>query len=296
LKKVKVIKFDEQPDLSSVVGEAKLFTYPDRMEFMINIAGHATHIVSLSLPDMKLTEKFIEYADIVPASEKKKWYINSFQKDGNIFSLLLNKKEIRVSVHNQASGKLLNQYLLTNDSGMELLAQQPVREIRFGKKTNEKEMDIKKLIKEFTKGTEGLMVSKNKAGQLILTVGTYDLTPLSSGGTSGGWERITVPGTGGSHPGWNTTMNHRPGTPSYTTTSARYYTSAYCKLLLDPVTLKVTRGKVPTPEADQIKDYIDGVSSKAKATNQFSLGAEQFYGYYDRDEKAYVVDLIRIIQ
>jgi hypothetical protein len=306
---IRVFKADEQPDLSSAVHNAKLFAFNDRLELLINNEGAPTHIIRLTLPDMNVSEKFIDYKDIIPANEKKKWYVSSFQKDGKLFSLLLNKKEIQLAVHDLAAQGLLKKYTLTEDSGTELLAQQPLSERRLGKKTDEKDLDIKKLIKALSKGTEGLMVTKNKAGQLILTFGTYDLIPLSSGGSSGGWQggwqqssmpvQPSITNHGATRTAvsvWNPTMYYRPGSPSYTTTSARYYNTSYCKMLLDPETLKVARGRLPIPEADQIKDYIEGISSKAKATNQFSIGSEQYYGYYDKDAKAYVIDHIRIIQ
>ncbi len=95
---------------------------------------------------------------------------------------------------------------------------------------------------------------------------------------------------------WNPNMYYRPGTPSYTTTSARYYTTTYFKLLLDPATLKATKGRLPRPVAEQVKDYMETVDKKAKATNQFAIGKDQFYGYYDSDAKAYVIDQVKIFQ
>ena len=86
----------------------------------------------------------------------------------------------------------------------------------------------------------------------------------------------------------------RPGYPSYTSTSARYYTTTYFKMLLDPTTLKTVHGRVPRPVADQIKDYIDDTDKKAKATNQFAIGKNQYYGYYDRDMQEYVIEQIRL--
>ena len=91
-------------------------------------------------------------------------------------------------------------------------------------------------------------------------------------------------------------MYYRPGTPGYTTTNARYYNTTSFKVLLDPKSFKNVRGRVPIPVPDQIKDYMEGVDSKAKATNQFSIGNNQYYGYYDRDAHNYVVEQIKIIQ
>jgi hypothetical protein len=310
LASLKLVKSSEQPDLSGAVMNAKLFSYADKLRFVINDKDHPTHIVTLNLPDLSLKETFIDYGDMVPKEEKGKLYINSFEKDNKLYSLLLNRKEIRVAIHDIGSGALLNNYLVNEESGSQLFAQAPLSERRLGKRVDEKQVDdIKKLIKALTKGSEGLMVSENKAGQLIVTVGTYDFIPLSTGGSSGGYTGGWQQGSKSITPStfnhgatataisvWNPTMYYRPGSPGYTSTSARYYTTTYFKILLDPATLKMARGRVPTPAADQIKDYIESVDKKAKATNQFSIGKEQYYGYYDRDTKSYVIDQIRIVQ
>jgi len=89
-------------------------------------------------------------------------------------------------------------------------------------------------------------------------------------------------------------MYYRPGVSGYTRTSARYYTTSYFKLLLDPKTLNVTRGRVPVTTGDQIKDYLETIDKKAKATNQFVLGDNQYYGYYNRDAMAYTIEQITI--
>ena len=56
----------------------------------------------------------------------------------------------------------------------------------------------------------------------------------------------------------------------------------------------ISKGAVPKPVTNQIKDYLQGVDQKAKATNQFSIGARQFYSYYNRESKVYKVDEIKI--
>ena len=58
--------------------------------------------------------------------------------------------------------------------------------------------------------------------------------------------------------------------------------------------MKIERVAGYAPVSDQIKDYIELIGQKVKATNQFSIGNREFYGYYDRDARAYVVDEIRI--
>lgn len=304
----KVMKGGEYPDLSNAVHSAKLFTQPDKLTFVINDGDNPAHIVSISLPDLTLQEKKIDYAALIPSDEKGKVYVSSFLKGDRLFSLVLNKKTIRIVVNEVNSGNMLGKLEINDDAAMDMFADGPIAERRMGKKTNTKEItDVKKLIKGFNRGTEGLMVTENKAGQLILTVGTYDLIPLSTGGGGGwqgGWQQSTV--HTGSEPNgqahyttvtsWNPNMYYRPGTPGYTTTNARYYNTTSFKVLLDPKSFKNVRGRVPIPVPDQIKDYMEGVDSKAKATNQFSIGNNQYYGYYDRDAHNYVVEQIKIIQ
>ncbi|HEV7621185.1 MAG TPA: hypothetical protein VGO09_05610, partial [Flavisolibacter sp.] len=209
-----------------------------------------------------------------------------------------------IAVHDLSTSTLLNKFEITEESGTNLFAKAPVTERRLGKKVNEKDVDdIKKLIKALTKGTEGIMVSENKLGKLIVTVGTYDFIPLSHGGGgswAGGFQQTQMTGspnlasTGSTVYTWNPNMYYRPGLPGYSTTSARYYNTTYFKILLDPSTLKVARGSVPEPMSEQIKDYIETIDIKSKATNQFSIGKDQYYGYYDRDTKSYIIDQVRI--
>ncbi|MBS1562953.1 MAG: hypothetical protein JST39_01135, partial [Bacteroidetes bacterium] len=306
---LKIMKGSEYPDLSNAVKSAKLFTMPDKLVMVINDGDNPAHIVTLSLPGLTLEEKKIDYANLVPKGEKGKVYVSSFLKGDRLFSLILNKKNIRIAVNDVQSGALLNKIEINDDAALDLFADGPLAERRYGKKDDARDItDIKKLIKAFTNGTEGLMVTENKSGQLIVTVGTYDLIPLntdgSSGGYVGGFQSGSVPvtptamnhgATSSATMVWNPTMYYRPGTPGYTTTSARYYNTTYFKILLDPKTYKTARGRVPTPVPDQIKDYIETIDKKAKATNQFAIGKNQYYGYYDRDSKSYVVEQIRLI-
>ena len=167
---------------------------------------------------------------------------------------------------------------------------------RMGKQVDAKDVDeLKKVIRAFTKGTEGLMVTQTESGKLVLTAGTYDMIKVSSG--ANGPHMPDMPemhmeheGAAGMVPFYTT----RPGTPVFTTTSARYYTTTYFRMLLDPATFKVTRGQVRRPVADQIKDYVDDTDKRSKAKNQFAIGKNQYYGFYDRDAEQYVVEQIRI--
>jgi len=301
---IKVIKSSEDPDLSAAIKSVKLFSNPDNLSIIVNNGDNPTQIFTISLPDQTLTQKTIDYSSLISKNDKGKLYISSFLKENMLFSLLLNKKTIRISAHELPSGRLLNKFEFTDESGTNQFAEYPITERRMGKHADAKDLDdIKKVIRAFTKGTEGLMVARTDAGKLVVTAGTYDMIPMGGGGggmAGGYWTGGMVTSSDPyAHNGISTTYQPIrefvvPGAPIYTMKSARYYTTTYFKMLLDPVTLKVTKGRVPRPVADQIKDYVDDTDKKAKATNQFAIGKNQYYGFYDRDMQEYVIEQIRL--
>ena len=297
---LKTIKSSEEPDLSSAIKSAKLFSRPDDLSIVVNNEDNPTHIFTIGLPGYTLSEKVIDYGGLISREDKGKVYISSYLKDNMLFSLILNKKSIRISVHELPSGNLLNKFEFTDESGTNLFAEYPITEKRMGKHVDAKDLDdIKKVIRAFTKGTEGLMVTRTDAGKLVLTAGTYDMIQMSSGGDGGHWVGGLAPASpgytkAGVMMNYDPSLHYVPGSPVYTTKSARYYNTTYFKMLLDPTTLKTVHGRVPRPVADQIKDYIDDTDKKAKATNQFAIGKNQYYGYYDRDMQEYVIEQIKL--
>ncbi len=300
LQDVQVFKEEEDPDLSLAVKHVKLFASPQKLQFVINDGDNPTHIFSISLPDMKTEERFVSYNDVVGKEERGKVYISSFLESDFLYSLVLNKKNIRITVHDLLNNNNLRIKHEINDNAenYNLFAEQPVAERRLGKRVSAKDVDgVKQLIKAFTNGTEGLMVRRLGSGKLLLTAGTYDLIPMSSGVSTGGGYS---PGyqlqytNAGAKLEYNPFMYYTPGVPSYTKLSARYYNTTYFKCLFDPLTFKPARGRVPMSVADQVKDYMEDADKKLKATNQFAVGKNQYYGFYDRDLKSYVVEQIRI--
>jgi hypothetical protein len=173
-----------------------------------------------------------------------------------------------------------------------------------GKKRKEEDVDdIKTVIKAFTRGTEGLTVATNKAGQYVVQVGTYDLIPMSTGGGGsymGGFEMTQAPRGSTAYANgiqmmtYNPDMYYVPGRSSYMSTSARYYKTIYFKVLLDSSSLKPVRGRVASSIGEQIKDFMDDSDQKAKVAKQFAIGGKQYYGFYDRDQLAYVIQEIMI--
>lgn len=304
---LRVFKSNEEPDLSSAVSPAKLFCEPGSLALVINETGHPVHLVTIQLSDFKTKENFINL-DEFKKEEKEKIYINSFRKGTELFSLIVNKKGIQVAVHNAVTGKLITKQEINEESDFGIFAQPPVAEAHMGKTSDQRDVnDMKRLLKQFNRGTEGIMVTRNEKGQYIVTIGTYDLVTLRTGGSSGGYTGGYTPSSMAVTPGitnhgatrsgvmtYDPHKYYRPGAPALSSTNALYYTSTYFRLLLDGTAYKQVKGKAPMPAADQIKEYLRGSNLKAKATNQFAIGAKQYYGYYDKDAKSYVIEEIRL--
>jgi len=303
---LKPFKGNEEPDLSHAVSSAKFFSTRDHLSLVVNDGANPVQIITFSLPDLNMQQKTLDVQSFQKGKDKIS--VNTFVKNDKAFSLILDKKTIRIVTHDVASGKLVGQYEIGEDFNFGLFATPPVTEKRMGKRESADDVDdVKKLIKALDKGTEGLMITQNAKGQFVVTIGTYNQIALrtggSSGGYTGGWTQGSMPTTPGitnhgatmtSVSVWDPYKSYSPGTPSYTTYSSRYYTTTYFRVLLDSNASKIDKGRPAPTVADQIKDYLESVDSKAKATNQFAIGERQFYGYYDRDAKAYVIEEIRI--
>ena len=66
-------------------------------------------------------------------------------------------------------------------------------------------------------------------------------------------------------------------------------------MLLDPTTFNVARGRIPLSENEQIKNYVEAQdASRTVHKKQFGIGDNQYYSFYDRDAKAYIIEQIRI--
>jgi hypothetical protein len=290
----KLVKDDEEVGLETATQSSKLFSYQDRLVFVVNDGDDPTHVISINKADLSVEEKFIDHANELSTEDRGKSFVNSYLEGDRLFSLVLNKKNIRVAIYNIASNKLLKSHDLNTDVDLLGVAEPPMSDLRMGSQVKTKDVpDMKKLIKSFTRGTEGLSVTRNNAGQYVITVGTYDhVSPPSSGGS---WR---YPMTSATSSVTGATMQlapvYVPGSPIVTSQLANYYTSTHFKLLLNPGTLAFARGRVPVSINEQIKDFLDGIDNKASAVKQFSIGAKQYYGSYNRDLKAWEIEGIPI--
>jgi hypothetical protein len=304
LAKLQLVKSSEEPGLDNAIKPAKLFSYPGSLVITVDDASDPTHVITIDLNSFSAKESFIDYKETSPSAAKH--YLSSFVKDKKLFALILNKSSIKIAVYNLETASLVNVMEFKEDDDFLKMSYAPAYEERMGKRSEEKNVDsMKKLLKALDKGTEGITVATNAKGEFVLTIGTYDIIDISGGGSSGGFRggyesrpQVTQMANGtakiGTQSVYNPVLYYTPGRPSYLGSSANYYKKTYFKLLLNPATAKLTKGKIPFPVSEQVKDYVASTDTKAKATNQFSIAGEQYYGYYDKDLASYLVDHIKI--
>lgn len=294
----KVFTADEEPGLESATEKEKLFYSPNNISIVVNNSDDPTHILKINTETFASEEKFVDHSALTK-DEKGKSYVNSYSFGDNLYSLVLNKKNIRIAIYNSSTGDLLKIHEINENTNMATFAQMPIVEERRGKRTDEKSIDDpKKLIRSLDKGSEAIMMYMDKKNRLVISIGTYDMIPISTGGSSPSYQN--VPSTyalnsSSTRAGalYNTTY-YTPGKPSYTTYNANYYKSTNFKLLLDPTTLNLVKGAAPNSVVDQIKDYMSTISKKAEAKNQFSVNDKEYFGYYDKEMKTYFIEEIII--
>jgi hypothetical protein len=297
---IKVINEDDETGLETGTEKAKLFHTKEQLVFVINEGDEPTRIISVDTKTFIASEKFIDHSQLLAGGDKGKSYVNSFLLDDKLFSLVLNKKNIQIATYDIASGKQLKNFEISESTNT-AFAKYPSHEERKGRDFREKDIDdIKKLIKFFDKGSEAIVATQDKKGRIIITVGTYDpITPPSNVGSYQKqpdlFEGTTHNASGGAIPIMRS-MPYRyvPGAPIYTSQLANYYSSTNFKLMLDSTGTNLVRGLAPISVNNQIKDYMNEVDAKAEAKNQFSVNQKQYFGYYSRELKTYMIEEIII--
>lgn len=304
LRDLSVIRSAEDPDLSSVAHINKLFSRQGELVFLLNVQYPHLRTLSIDTRDFSVKDNDIDETTVFGPQEKGAEGIFSFVKDNTIYSLSLDKKNIRVGVQRLSDGGMIGKYEFSDDAAFNSFAETPVRETRYIKEVDSKELDSwKKLLGGITYGgLPGCMVSVTANGKLLFTGGTIMQIGGSSGGGGmdhfmGGFDHnsTTAYSNGMVVPNFNPYMYRLPGTPSFVSaaSSGTYYMSTYFRMLLDPVTLKPIKGQPSRPLIEQIRDFVYA-KGKLKAPNQFSIGKTQYYGYYDEDTQQYVIEQIPI--
>lgn len=296
LEKIKLISTTEEPGLELAKEKVKLFHTPSSISIVVNEGDDPTQIYTINKNDFSITQRSIDHS-FFTKDEKGSSYINSFLFKDMTASLILNKKNIRIALYDK-DGNLNKVHEINDNTDMSAFAQSPVSTERRGKKTSENDItEVKKVIKSLDKGSEAITISTDKKGRLIITVGTHDPIQVSGGGGSYGTMHTNVAlNSTSTNVGSNRyeTTYYRPGSSSYSKYGANNYKSLQFKLMIDPVTLNIIKGLAPASVADQIKDYISEVDTKAQAKNQFQLNGKEYYGYYLTEDKIYVVEEIFI--
>jgi hypothetical protein len=292
---------DEEPELESATEKVKLFHSADKISIIVNEGDEPSQVIEINTADYSYNQKSVDHSQLTK-DEKGKSYVNSFLSGDKLYSIVLNKKNIRVAIYNAGTGELLKTHEINDATDLYAFAEAPVTETRMGKRTDQKDIDnVKKLIKALDRGSEAIMMYKDKKGRLIVTIGTYDLIKLESGGSNSSHMSYYSdrPGVGtntySQQAGSSYLVSvYTPGRPAHISYSANFYKSTHFKLMIDPVNLNIVKGQAPVSVNDQIKDYVSEVAAKSEAKNQFVVNGKQYLGYYSRDEKLYVIEEIFI--
>lgn len=298
---LKVININDEAGLETGTEKVKLFHFPDKLVFVINNSDDPTRMIMIDTNTFSKTENSIDHNALLSGGDKGKSYVNSFLSGDKLFSLILNKKNIQVAVYDINSGKQLRNFEFTESSVLTGFAKTPVQEERKGKSFKEKEIDdVKKLIKLLDKGSEAIIVSKGKQNRFIITVGTYD--PINPPGSAGSFQKgpdtfegVNRNASGGATPIMRSTpYRWVPGSPIHASVQASYYSSTNFKIMLDSTGVNMVRGAAPVSVNEQVKSYLNDADPKADAKNQFSINQKQYFGYYSREQKTYLVEEIYI--
>lgn len=295
---VEVIK-DADPPLESSTGQAKVFITKENLNLVVNNGDDPTHIIGIDLKSFTAKETIVDHSNLYEKS-KQDIKMNSFLYDGHLYSIVVNKTNVTIAVYDATTGALVKTNVINEDSFYKIFVQPPVMEVKQGKTPSEEDVDdFATLMKRLKSGKKGIAVTQTKTGQILITAGAYDIINTGSGGGGGmtptsSWVKtvntnptVPMPYT------YHLETYYRPGYYHYGNNSGAYW-KVYFRMLLDPSAFATTKGRIPVPTSTQIKEYISGTDKKLKATNQFSSGDQQYYGYYDSDMKEYVVEQINI--
>jgi hypothetical protein len=258
LKDCMIIHNDGSTDNKIQSNPVKLYCQKDKFNLVINDAGNPTRIITLSLPDFQSTEKTVDYTDILSDKEKEDAHISSFLRAGQLHSLVSNSKMISIVTHDHQTGKLLNKYEIKSSMDIISLATVPVTSTYRDVLVEAKEVNsAKNLIKEFDVSTNWIEVTENDARQLVVT--PYSITYGTSNGMYANYP---------------------------------YYKVTCFQVILDSSTFSIADGDVET-KAQRINAYTQKIKY-SRATNQFSMWNNQYYGYYNNDTRSYVVEQLEI--
>ncbi len=288
------INTGEMPALDDASKKAKLFTASNALTFVMN-DNKTTQIVTINTNDFSVTSSNIMNSNPEAGESKDKSAVNSYKTENRVFTMQLLADKIDVSVY-EVNGKFLNKIEITEQNINQLMKGAGEYEERRGSKVkNESLDDFAQLVKALKKGTQGITVETTAAGRYLVTIGTYDDIIVQSGGGSSSHTGI---GYGQAVAGQQQMTSNTylysyttPGVSKYIS-KPNYYKSTTASFLLDSVSLKPVKNKIPEPEATQIKNYVENVAGTMRS--QFLFKGKQYYGSYDKEAEAYIFSQIPV--
>jgi hypothetical protein len=287
------INAGDEPGLDDAVKTAKLFTSKDALTFLINNNG-STQVVAINTTSFAVSNKYMENNNAESKGGDKP-HTNAYIAGNKIFLVQVVPQNITVSIFDlelKSLGKLeinetnINQF--TNGGGR-------YEERKGSKETDETVDDFSKLTKALIKGEQGITVETTASGRYLLTIGTYADIMVNEGG-GGSYHTTVVSGSSPimSEQATSTThyySYHVPGVSKYVGRPNYYKTTSF-SLLVDAVSLKPVKEKIPESTAKQIKNYVSETGGHHK--NQFLFHNKQYYGYYDKEAEHYIFKNIPI--
>src|SRR5688572_7159091 len=127
----------EEPGMEVASNKVKLFHAPDRISIVVNERDDATQIITINTNDFSVNQSEVDHLSLTK-DEKGKSYVNSFFFDNKLYSLVLNKRNIRIAIYDPVTGKFLKSHEINEDSNTEAFAAPPVQVIREGSRLREK--------------------------------------------------------------------------------------------------------------------------------------------------------------
>jgi hypothetical protein len=285
------INTGDEPGLDDATKKAKLFTSKDALTFLINDNG-SNQVVAINTTNFAVTSKFIENNN---AAIKEKVYTNAYMTGNKLFLVQVVPQNINVSVLD-LTGKILGK-LEINESNINQLTNRGAKyeERKGSKETDETIDDFSKITKALIKGTPGIAVETTASGRYLITIGSYADIIVNEGG-GGSYHTSVVSGQSPimSEQATSNSSYHStyvPGVSKYVS-RPNYYKTTSLSLLLDALTFKTVKEKIPESTAKQIRNNVSETEGTMK--NQFLFHNKQYYGFYDKDAESYIFQNIVI--
>lgn len=279
----------QETSLKVATDLTKFFKYPDKFVVLVTNYKEPPHILEIDLNTFKLKKRKLSLEGFCASNIN-----NSYIFEGKLYVLNVCKEAIEIGVFDPSNDKLLSKHVIRESDALSFL-DNPTKNTSVGRREREKDLSAKELIIALSKGSVGIAVSKNINGNVVLTCGTYDETSVGGGGYyAGGFSTTNAP-TGQTHTGSNVPVTRPVSTfdpnKNYKTTKSTKatFTSSF-RMVLDKEKLSVLEDQPVESRFDKMMSYYH--TSKAPVKNLIGLKGKIFFGYFDAQKMAYVIEEI----